>query len=143
MPEPVKGDQKYLPGLDGLRALAVAAVVAYHLGYGWAQGGLLGVGVFFTLSGYLTTDILVGQWAARGRIKLGDFWLRRGGPGRARLVDGLGGLATQVAGPGGAVPYLTKWSRLALALVTLVLAAGSALLMVHLYQPGYDPTRVY
>ncbi len=77
MPEPVKGDQKYLPGLDGLRALAVAAVVAYHLGYGWAQGGLLGVGVFFTLSGYLITDILVGQWAARGRIKLGDFWLRR------------------------------------------------------------------
>ncbi len=77
MPEPVKGDQKYLPGLDGLRALAVAAVVAYHLGYGWAQGGLLGVGVFFTLSGYLITDILAGQWAARGRIKLGDFWLRR------------------------------------------------------------------
>ncbi len=77
MPEPVKGDQKYLPGLDGLRALAVAAVVAYHLGYGWAQGGLLGVGVFFTLSGYLITDILVGQWAARGRIRLGDFWLRR------------------------------------------------------------------
>jgi peptidoglycan/LPS O-acetylase OafA/YrhL len=77
MPEPVRGDQKYLPGLDGLRALAVAAVVAYHLGYGWAQGGLLGVGVFFTLSGYLITDILVGQWAARGRIGLGDFWLRR------------------------------------------------------------------
>ncbi len=77
MPEPVRGDQRYLPGLDGLRALAVAAVVAYHLGYGWAQGGLLGVGVFFTLSGYLITDILVGQWAARGRIRLGDFWLRR------------------------------------------------------------------
>jgi len=77
MPEPVRGDQKYLPGLDGLRAFAVAAVVAYHLGYGWAQGGLLGVGVFFTLSGYLITDILVGQWAARGRIRLGDFWLRR------------------------------------------------------------------
>src|SRR5258707_7198773 len=77
MPEPVQSDQKYLPGLDGLRALAVAAVVAYHLRYGWAQGGLLGVGVFFTLSGYLITDILVGQWAARRRIKLGDFWLRR------------------------------------------------------------------
>jgi peptidoglycan/LPS O-acetylase OafA/YrhL len=77
MPEPVTRDQKYLPGLDGLRALAVAAVVAYHLGYGWAQGGLLGVGVFFTLSGYLITDILAGQWAARGRIRLGDFWLRR------------------------------------------------------------------
>jgi peptidoglycan/LPS O-acetylase OafA/YrhL len=77
MPEPVQRDQKYLPGLDGLRALAVAAVVAYHLGYGWAQGGLLGVGIFFTLSGYLITDILVGQWARAGRIRLGDFWLRR------------------------------------------------------------------
>ena len=77
MPQPVRGDQKYLPGLDGLRAIAVAAVIVYHLGYGWAQGGLLGVGVFFTLSGYLITDILVGQWAARGRIKLADFWLRR------------------------------------------------------------------
>ncbi|TVZ04500.1 acyltransferase [Trebonia kvetii] len=77
MPQPVRDDQRYLPGLDGLRAIAVAAVVAYHLGYGWAQGGLLGVGVFFTLSGYLITDILVGQWASRGRIKLGDFWLRR------------------------------------------------------------------
>ncbi|HXJ25299.1 MAG TPA: acyltransferase, partial [Streptosporangiaceae bacterium] len=73
----MRDDQRYLPGLDGLRAIAVAAVVAYHLGYGWAQGGLLGVGVFFTLSGYLITDILVGQWASRGRIKLGDFWLRR------------------------------------------------------------------
>jgi peptidoglycan/LPS O-acetylase OafA/YrhL len=77
MPRPVRSDQKYLPGLDGLRALAVTAVIAYHLGYGWAQGGLLGVGVFFTLSGYLITDILVGQFAAKGRIKLGDFWMRR------------------------------------------------------------------
>ena len=77
MPEPVGSDQRYLPGLDGLRAIAVAAVVMYHLGYGWAQGGLLGVGVFFTLSGYLITDILAGQWAARGRIGLASFWLRR------------------------------------------------------------------
>ena len=77
MPEPVRGDQKYLPGLDGLRALAVAAVVAYHLNFGWAQGGLLGVGVFFTLSGFLITDILLGQWDRAGRLRLGDFWLRR------------------------------------------------------------------
>ncbi len=77
MPQPVRGDQKYLPGLDGLRALAVAAVVVYHLGFGWAQGGLLGVGVFFTLSGYLITDILLGQWDKNGRLRLGDFWQRR------------------------------------------------------------------
>jgi peptidoglycan/LPS O-acetylase OafA/YrhL len=77
MPEPVRSDQKYLPGLDGLRALAVAAVVAYHLDFGWAQGGLLGVGVFFTLSGYLITDILLGHWDKKGRLGLRDFWLRR------------------------------------------------------------------
>jgi peptidoglycan/LPS O-acetylase OafA/YrhL/lysophospholipase L1-like esterase len=211
-----------LPGLDGLRALAVAAVVAYHLGYGWAQGGLLGVGVFFTLSGYLITDILVGQWAAHGRIRLADFWLRRARrllpalfvmlavvtiwvngftrsflPGfRGDVVasvlyvsnwwfigqhssyyarfappaplDHLWSLAVEEQfylvwpwivlllvllvgrvrrlrrGPvDGPAPYLTGWSRLALAVVTLVLAAGSALLMARLYQPGYDPTRVY
>jgi peptidoglycan/LPS O-acetylase OafA/YrhL len=77
MPKPVRSDQKYLPGLDGLRALAVAAVVFYHLNLGWAQGGLLGVAVFFTLSGYLITDILLGHWDKKGRLGLGDFWLRR------------------------------------------------------------------
>jgi peptidoglycan/LPS O-acetylase OafA/YrhL len=77
MPEPVRGGQRYLAGLDGLRALAVFAVVAYHLGLGWAQGGLLGVGVFFTLSGYLITDILLGHWQKSGSLGLRDFWLRR------------------------------------------------------------------
>jgi peptidoglycan/LPS O-acetylase OafA/YrhL len=77
MPQPVRSGQCYLPGLDGLRALAVAAVIAYHEQFGWAPGGLLGVGVFFTLSGYLITDLLLGQWAASGRVNLGDFWLRR------------------------------------------------------------------
>ena len=77
MPEPVRGDQRYLPGLDGLRALAVGAVVAFHVGWGWAQGGLLGVGVFFTLSGYLITDLLLGQHEGTGRLRLADFWLRR------------------------------------------------------------------
>jgi peptidoglycan/LPS O-acetylase OafA/YrhL len=77
MPEPVRDSQRYLPGLDGLRALAVGAVVAYHLDLGWAQGGLLGVGVFFTLSGYLITDLLLGQYESTGRLQLADFWLRR------------------------------------------------------------------
>src|SRR5580658_8636610 len=77
MPKPVNSGQRYMPGLDGLRALAVLAVIAYHEGFGWASGGLLGVGVFFTLSGFLITSLLIEQWAGRGRIKLGDFWLRR------------------------------------------------------------------
>jgi len=66
-----------MPGLDGLRALAVFAVVAYHLGLGWAPAGLLGVGVFFTLSGYLITDLLLAQWDGAGRLALGNFWVRR------------------------------------------------------------------
>jgi peptidoglycan/LPS O-acetylase OafA/YrhL len=77
MPKPVGRAQRYMPGLDGLRALAVLAVIAYHLELGWAQGGLLGVGVFFTLSGYLITDLLLGQQDAVGHLRLGDFWLRR------------------------------------------------------------------
>src|SRR5580698_3333023 len=77
MPEPVRGGQRYLPGLDGLRALAVLAVVAYHVGLGWVPGGLLGVGVFFTLSGYLITDLLLGQFARTGSLQLLDFWFRR------------------------------------------------------------------
>jgi peptidoglycan/LPS O-acetylase OafA/YrhL len=77
MPKPIGSAQRYMPGLDGLRALAVLAVIAYHLRLGWAPGGLLGVGVFFTLSGYLITDLLLGQRDAVGHLRLGDFWLRR------------------------------------------------------------------
>jgi peptidoglycan/LPS O-acetylase OafA/YrhL len=65
-----------MPGLDGLRAIAVLAVIAYHLNLDWASGGLLGVAVFFTLSGYLITDLLLERWAGR-RLSLGEFWLAR------------------------------------------------------------------
>ena len=77
MPEPVRTGQRYMPGLDGLRAIAVLAVIAFHEQFGFAPGGLLGVGVFFTLSGYLITDLLLGHWSARGTLGLSDFWLRR------------------------------------------------------------------
>jgi peptidoglycan/LPS O-acetylase OafA/YrhL len=77
MPEPVRAGQRYMPGLDGLRGVAVLVVIAYHEQLGWAPGGLLGVGVFFTLSGYLITDLLLAQWSARGRLQLADFWARR------------------------------------------------------------------
>jgi peptidoglycan/LPS O-acetylase OafA/YrhL len=76
MPKPIGRRERYMPGLDGLRAIAVLGVVFYHLRFGWAEGGLLGVGVFFTLSGYLITDILLTQ-VNRGGIKLKSFWLAR------------------------------------------------------------------
>ncbi len=73
MPRPAEAGHRYIPGLDGLRALAVVAVILYHLNVGWAQGGLLGVGVFFTLSGYLITDLLMQHWrlvARPGPVRL-------------------------------------------------------------------------
>lgn len=73
-----------MPGLDGLRAIAVLGVILYHLEFGWAEGGLLGVGVFFTLSGYLITDILLNQ-VNSGGIRLKSFWLARA----RRLLPGL------------------------------------------------------
>ena len=77
MPQPLGRAQRYMPGLDGVRALAVAAVIAYHLGVPWLPGGLLGVGVFFTLSGYLITDLLLAVWESSGRLQLRSFWARR------------------------------------------------------------------
>src|SRR6185436_16355817 len=62
------------PALDGVRALAVLAVVGYHFGGGassWLPGGFLGVDVFFVLSGYLITSILLTEYARTGGISLG------------------------------------------------------------------------
>ncbi|MGB8645340.1 MAG: acyltransferase family protein, partial [Anaerolineae bacterium] len=67
----------YLPGLDGLRALAVLAVLLYHADLHWAQGGFLGVEVFFVISGYLITALLLAEWRTQGRIDLPRFWFRR------------------------------------------------------------------
>ncbi len=68
----------YSPALDGLRALAVIAVLIYHAGLHWLPGGFLGVEIFFTISGYLITSLLLSEWRETGRINLGQFWLRRG-----------------------------------------------------------------
>ncbi len=68
---------RYMPGLDGLRAIAVMAVIAYHLNLSFAPGGLLGVGIFFVLSGYLITDLLVEGVRSEGRMQLTKFWIRR------------------------------------------------------------------
>ncbi|MEY4173796.1 MAG: hypothetical protein RI900_961 [Actinomycetota bacterium] len=67
----------YLPGLDGLRALAVAGVMVYHANHGWLSGGFLGVEVFFVISGYLITLLLVSEQERTGGVALGRFWLRR------------------------------------------------------------------
>src|SRR5271168_3619538 len=65
------------PGLDGVRALAVLAVMGFHEGASELSGGFLGVDIFFVLSGFLITDLLVTRYDALGRLDLRDFWTRR------------------------------------------------------------------
>src|SRR5687767_5284474 len=67
----------YLPAVDGLRAVAVAAVVAFHLSPDAVPGGFLGVDTFFVVSGYLITSLLLAEHAADGGIGLRAFWARR------------------------------------------------------------------
>lgn len=66
-----------ITGLDGLRALAVAAVVAYHAGATWLPGGFLGVDVFFVLSGFLITMLLLHEVSSSGRLDVATFYRRR------------------------------------------------------------------
>ena len=67
----------YQPALDGLRGVAVAMVVLFHAGTSWMRGGYVGVSVFFTLSGYLITSLLIAEHAATGTVNLGEFYMRR------------------------------------------------------------------
>ncbi|MDY2776805.1 MAG: acyltransferase family protein [Collinsella sp.] len=68
---------RYIPALDGIRALAVVAVVLYHLGFRWIQGGLLGVTMFFAISGFIITRLLLNEFSQTGKIDLKSFWIRR------------------------------------------------------------------
>src|SRR5437667_3552970 len=73
----------YLPGIDGLRAVSVLAVLAFHHYFigghepGFAPGGFLGVEVFFVVSGYLITSLLLAERRTTGSVSLKRFWLRR------------------------------------------------------------------
>ncbi len=70
-------DHHYIKGIDGLRAFAVFAVIMYHLGFQWSEGGFFGVTVFFVISGFLITWLLMNEYYLNGKIRLGMFWLRR------------------------------------------------------------------
>ncbi|HDD0362616.1 TPA: acetyltransferase [Staphylococcus aureus] len=68
---------RYMPGLDGLRAIAVLGIIIYHLNKQWLTGGFLGVDTFFVISGYLITSLLLKEYDDTGIIKLKSFWIRR------------------------------------------------------------------
>jgi peptidoglycan/LPS O-acetylase OafA/YrhL len=76
----------YMPGIDAMRALAVLAVFGYHAGLDWVPGGFLGVDVFFVISGYLITSLLLREFRSTDHIELGRFWLRRA----RRLLPAVG-----------------------------------------------------
>jgi peptidoglycan/LPS O-acetylase OafA/YrhL len=113
-------------GLDGLRAVAVLLVLGFHFGLGWLGGGFFGVDMFYVLSGYLITGLLLAEFERRERIGLAAFWLRRA----RRLLPALllvlvaVTLLVRFAEPTGAVPgfrgsalsalfYLSNWWQIA------------------------------
>ncbi len=67
----------YLPGLDGMRAFAVVAVMVYHANPDWLPGGFLGVEVFFVISGYLITLLLISEKERTSTVDMRQFWVRR------------------------------------------------------------------
>ncbi len=87
----------YLPGLDGMRALAVVAVMLYHANHSWLSGGFLGVEIFFVISGYLITLLLIGEHERNGRVDLGQFYLRRARRLLPAVVTMMCGVAVYMA----------------------------------------------
>ena len=83
----------YVPGLDGVRGVAVLGVMAFHGSVWWGRGGFLGVDSFFVLSGFLITALLVGEWGRSGSVGFRRFYVRRA----RRLLPALLGLLAGVA----------------------------------------------
>jgi peptidoglycan/LPS O-acetylase OafA/YrhL len=76
-PRPSATGKERINALDGLRAVALLIIMGYHFGVGWLQGGFFSLDIFYVLSGYLITGLLVSEYRKRSAIKLSAFWLRR------------------------------------------------------------------
>ena len=105
----VSSVRERLPGLDGVRALAIVLVLSYHLLPGLAPGGFVGVDVFLVVSGYLITALLLAEHARSGRIALGRFWRRRARRLLPALALVVGVSATAAALVGGDVLVGIGW----------------------------------
>lgn len=95
------GRQRGIPALDGLRAVAVALVLVGHGGVPGVGGGFIGVDVFFVLSGFLITSLLLDELGRSGRIDLTGFWIRRA----RRLLPALVLMVLTVAAARELLPY--------------------------------------
>ena len=99
---PYEANRRYiLPGLDGLRAIAVLLVMVYHFWPNVLPGGMIGVDIFFVISGFLITSLLLREGALTGRIALGNFWLRRARrllPAITLLVLVIGPISLMIGG---------------------------------------------
>ena len=99
---PYEANRRYiLPGLDGLRAIAVLLVIVYHFWPTVLPGGMIGVDIFFVISGFLITSLLLREGALNGRIALGNFWVRRARrllPAIALMILVLGPVSLIVGG---------------------------------------------
>ena len=99
---PYEANRRYiLPGLDGLRAIAVLLVIVYHFWPTVLPGGMIGVDIFFVISGFLITSLLLREGALNGRIALGSFWIRRARrllPAIALMILVLGPVSLVVGG---------------------------------------------
>jgi peptidoglycan/LPS O-acetylase OafA/YrhL len=94
---------RYEPALDGVRGVAVLAVIGYHARVGWLRGGFIGVDVFFVLSGYLITALLLAEHAQTGGIEVRAFYARRARrllPALFLLLLGVAAYSAFVASPG-------------------------------------------
>jgi len=141
---------RYLPGLDGLRAISVLAVIVFHHylvgGHeaGWAPGGFLGVEVFFVVSGYLITSLLLSERRDTGRVSLKEFYLRRARrllPALFALLavvvaysllflpDAIGTLRSDVVA---ALTYTSNWWQI-IANRSYIAEAGRPELLKHLW----------
>jgi len=69
-----RGTIPYEPALDGLRGIAMIAIAGFHADIPWLSGSFLALDVFFVLSGYLITRLMLAEWSARGRLDLRAFW---------------------------------------------------------------------
>ncbi len=129
---------RHIPALDGLRAVAVLAVMASHISAGpRTAGGWLGVDIFFVLSGFLITSVLVREWDLSGQIRLGQFYLRR----VLRLYPALivmvllGALFAPDLGAGGSAHgYLTT------SLLEVTYTEDIAIWITHNVQGGFGHT---